>query len=152
MTDRSPAPTNPELPHQGRRDASRRGVIGIVARGGGEYLVVRRAAAVRRGGCWCFPGGHVERGENSRVAIVREMMEELALQVRPIHRLGAVRLRDSGYVLAVWLLEALDGPPVPNPAEVAEARWLTLEGIRALTPVLPSNEEVLARLRAWEGA
>jgi 8-oxo-dGTP pyrophosphatase MutT (NUDIX family) len=131
---------------QGRRDASRRGVIGIVARDGGEYLVVRRAAAVRRGGCWCFPGGHIERGENSRVAIIREMMEELSLPVRPVRRLGAVRLLDSGYVLVVWLLESLGGCPTANPDEVAEARWLTIEGIRELSPTLPSNEEVLAML------
>ena len=79
----------------------RRGVIGILDRGQ-EYLMIRRAEGVTKAGCWCFPGGHVERGETPRQAVGRELYEELGIQVRTTHRLGAVRVMDSRHILVVW--------------------------------------------------
>ena len=85
-----------------------RGVIGILSRGD-EYLMIRRAAGVPKGGAWCFPGGHVEPGETPRKAVVREMAEELGIGVAPTIRIGAVRVPDSGYVLAVWCVRHSSG-------------------------------------------
>jgi len=123
----------------------RRGVIGIMARDH-RYLVVRRAEGIARGGCWCFPGGHVEPGETSRQAVVREMREELGLIVRPCRRLGALRITDSRHVLAAWIVEQLGGVIVPAPEEVAEFRWVERCEIALLEPGLASNRTVMEML------
>jgi len=119
----------------------RRGVIGIISQGE-EFLVVRRAEGIARGGCWCFPGGHVETGETPRQAVVREMQEELGIVVRPRLRIGALRILSSRHILAAWMVDHVAGEIVPAPAEVAECRWVALREIALLSPGLPSNATV----------
>lgn len=121
-----------------------RGAIGVVSRGG-RYLVIRRADGLLKGGCWCFPGGHLERGETSRQAVIRELAEELGISVEPVERLGAVRV-DTSYVLAVWRVRHVGGAIRPAKEEIAEVRWATSEELRALEPNVPSNDRVLAML------
>ncbi len=56
----------------------------ILRRGGGSgtaVLLVRRAFAPARGS-WDVPGGFVERGETAEAAAVREVREELGVDVR----------------------------------------------------------------------
>ena len=125
----------------------RRGVIGVVTRDD-EYLMIRRAPGIRKGGCWCFPGGHIKAGETSRQAIQRELVEELNIRVEPISRLKAIRVPDGNYVLAVWRLRHVSGEIRPAPDEVADYRWLTAAELRTVQPGLPSNEQVFRMLGA----
>ncbi len=122
-----------------------RGVIGIIAREG-RYLVIRRAAGIAKGGYWCFPGGHLEPGETSRQAIQRELAEELGICVRPIQRVGSVRVLDSKYILAVWRVEHTSGEFRPAKQEISEIRWLLPEEVRAIQPSLPSTARVMDML------
>ena len=128
----------------------RRGVIGVL-RSGDELLAIRRAAGIAKGGCWCFPGGHLEYGETSRMAVVRELREELGIDVEPVRRLGSVRVLDSRHVLAVWEIiqvgaGQIGGGICPAESEIAEVRWMTANGLREIQPSLPSNARVLAML------
>ena len=123
----------------------RRGVIGVLRRGD-ELLAIRRAAGVAKGGRWCFPGGHLEHGETSRMAVVRELREELGIDVEPVRRLGSVRVLDSRHVLAVWEIIQVGGGIRPAESEIAEVRWMTANGFREIKPSLPSNARVLAML------
>ena len=123
----------------------RRGVIGILTCGP-TYLVIRRAANVAMAGYWCFPGGHVERGETPRQAIVRELAEELGLEVACTERVGSVRV-GRRYILAIWRVRHVRGELQVNRSEVAEARWLRASELRAIRPGLESNERVLRMLQ-----
>ncbi len=123
----------------------RRGVIGILNRGQ-EYLMIRRAEGVPKPGCWCFPGGHVENGETPRQAVGRELYEELGIRVRPIKRLGAIRIMDSRHILVVWLVEHFDEGFRIARKEIAEIRWVRGDQIRDIHPGLPSNQSVLEML------
>ena len=51
-------------------------------------LVARRAEHVRSPGCWEFPGGKVEPGEDARAALVREIHEELDIEIEAGDFLG----------------------------------------------------------------
>lgn len=106
-----------------------------------RILAIRRAEHIRAGGCWCFPGGGIEPGETPEQAVVREIQEELALAVRPIRKLWEWLRPDGGLKLHWWLVESLEelSHAVPNPAEVAEARLVSLDEFRGLDPVLESN-------------
>ncbi len=126
------------------RRRGRRGVIGVISRGP-AYLRIRRAPGITRGGCWCFPGGHVEPGETPRQAVQRELAEELGIEVLPTERVGSVHV-DMSYVLAVWRVRHAGGEFRIAESEIAESRWLTPQQIREIRPVLPSNERVLEML------
>jgi 8-oxo-dGTP diphosphatase len=62
-------------------------VAGAVVRGG-RVLVARRAPDMPLPGCWELPGGKVERGEDDRAALVRELREELDIEVTVADCLG----------------------------------------------------------------
>ncbi|MFQ5489470.1 MAG: NUDIX domain-containing protein [Phycisphaerae bacterium] len=120
------------------------GAIGVLFRSG-RFLLIRRAEEVRAGGKWCFPGGGVEPGETSSQAVVREMAEEVGLTVRAVEQLWRSSRQDGDgrLVLDWWRVEALAGRVKPDPAEVAEARWVTADQIRANPDILPGMLEFL---------
>ena len=53
---------------------------GVIERDG-QVLVTQRAAKAHQGGLWEFPGGKLESGESAEQALIRELAEELNIQV-----------------------------------------------------------------------
>ena len=56
----------------------------------GRYLLCRRHPRAELAGKWEFPGGKIETGETAEECLVREIREELGLEVRLKCRLGTV--------------------------------------------------------------
>lgn len=54
-------------------------VVAAVLRRRGRYLLAQRPAGKVHAGCWEFPGGKLEPGENSALGLRRELAEELGL-------------------------------------------------------------------------
>ena len=49
----------------------------IIVECNNEILLLRRANYMKRfGGKWCLPGGHIDKQETSKTAILRELKEE----------------------------------------------------------------------------
>ena len=123
--------------------------------GGGRCLVARRAAHVPHPGCWEFPGGKVEAGEDPRRALEREIAEELQLAILAGDFLGRgeVTLPDGrAIVLDVYLARLEDGAAAPRLADHDQLRWLAAPAeIAALAfapadlPILPALAELLGR-------
>jgi 8-oxo-dGTP diphosphatase len=49
----------------------------------GQVMLQQRPAGRQHGGLWEFPGGKVEPGEGPVAALVRELREELAIEIMP---------------------------------------------------------------------
>lgn len=49
----------------------------------GEVLLAQRPEGKSMAGLWEFPGGKLEEGETPEVALVRELEEELGLEINP---------------------------------------------------------------------
>ncbi len=56
-------------------------VAAAIVDGEGNLLLRKRPADKHHGGLWEFPGGKVESGETPAMALVREIEEELSLQL-----------------------------------------------------------------------
>lgn len=56
-------------------------VVAAVFRSGGKVLCLRRAGGRSMAGMWEFPGGKVEPGESLPEALVREIKEELQVDI-----------------------------------------------------------------------
>lgn len=56
----------------------------------GRVLAVQRSPGMRQAGLWEFPGGKLESGENAAGCIVREIKEELDMDIRPLKALTPV--------------------------------------------------------------
>jgi len=117
------------------------GVVAVIERDG-RWLVIRRADGVIAPGYWCFPGGGIEPGESPAQALVREIREEIGLDITPERELWRWRRPDDGLTLSWWQVDYRPGDLShlrPNPAEVAEIRWVTPAQLQTLEPRLESN-------------
>lgn len=112
------------------------------------FLLTRRATTLtRHAGQWALPGGRIDAGETAEAAALRELHEELGLQLLPCSVLG--RLDDyttrSGYVITpfvVWADSGSEPALRPDPAEVASAHRIPLtELLRADAPILDPPHE-----------
>jgi 8-oxo-dGTP pyrophosphatase MutT (NUDIX family) len=100
------------------------GLDGTVAgtAGGPAFLLTRRSSGMRsHRGQWALPGGRVDEGERPVDAALRELHEELALELSEADVLGV--LDDyptrSGYVITPFVLWGGADPPMePQPDEV----------------------------------
>lgn len=103
------------------------------ADGGIALLLTLRAAGLRaHSNQWALPGGRCDPGETAAVTALREMHEELGLQLGPDSVLG--ELDDyptrSGYLITpvvVWAGASSDLSP--NPDEVASVHRIALSEI-----------------------
>ncbi|MEE4543450.1 (deoxy)nucleoside triphosphate pyrophosphohydrolase [Streptomyces sp. V4-01] len=117
-------------------------VVGGILVRGGRLLAARRTAPAETAGRWEFPGGKAEPGEDERAALVRELREELGVEVRPLVRVPGEWPLTAGFVLRVWTAELLRG--VPEPLEDHdELRWVTPQEAAAL-PWLDPDRPALA--------
>jgi mutator protein MutT len=104
-------------------------------------LLTRRAGSLRaHAGQWALPGGRIDAGETPEQAALRELHEEVGLQLGPDSLIG--RLDDfvtrSGYVITpvlVWAGAARD--MAANPHEVQSIHRIPVaEFLRADAPML----------------
>jgi len=116
----------------------RYGVVAVVPREG-RLLVIRRSATVLAPRAICFPGGGIEPGESEPQALIREIQEELGVDISPVRCLW--RSVTAWRIALAWWLAALPTAalPVPNPAEVESVHWLTPDEIRAHPDLLQGN-------------
>ena len=72
---------------------------------------------------WEFPGGKVEEGERPEDAVIREVKEELQLDINPVASIGRVvyEYPDSKVDLTLFHCALLDGLPILK--EHHELRW-----------------------------
>ncbi|MEZ6090128.1 MAG: NUDIX domain-containing protein [Pirellulaceae bacterium] len=132
--------TDVSKPYQQRR--IRHGVVGVILCED-RFLLIRRSQTVAAPGLICFAGGGLEEGESEQQALVREMQEELAIDVAPGERIWECTTR-WGFKLGWWLIEApTDLCPQPNPAEVEEILWMTRPEISLRKDLLGSMPDFL---------
>ncbi|NND95992.1 MAG: NUDIX domain-containing protein [Pirellulaceae bacterium] len=125
-------------PHLVRPSTRRkRGVVAVIFRND-RMLIIRRSMTVTAPGCLCLPGGGIEKGETESEALVREMQEELSIDVQPVRRCWR-SVTSWGTNLAWWLADLHHSvDPIANPAEVAEVHWMSPSEIRGAKNMLAS--------------
>ncbi|MBL9125528.1 MAG: NUDIX domain-containing protein [Planctomycetaceae bacterium] len=116
----------------------------------GKLLVIRRSATVVAPLAYCFPGGGIEGDESEEAALVRELREELNVEVQPLCRLWQSETPWE-VELAWWMAELPPHvEPLPNPHEVHSCAWQSIEEMLALEGLLDSNRQFLAALERGE--
>ena len=100
-----------------------------------RILIQRRSPELRlMPGIWAATGGSAIAGETSLTAVQRELREELGVYLQPddFELLGRITRRNS--LCDIWF--ARKDVAVPNmrlqEEEVADARWVTLEQLKAM--------------------
>ena len=130
----------------------------VILREDGSFLLGQRAPDTFYPGYWEFPGGKVEPGETPREALVRELREELEIEVEEAapwivreHVYEHAHVRLNFFRVTRWRGEIRD--------HVHAALEWQRPGAPTVAPMLPANAPVLAALtlpalygitHAWE--
>jgi 8-oxo-dGTP pyrophosphatase MutT (NUDIX family) len=105
---------------------------GVVVRGEQMLVIVPRRRAANGARVLGLPKGHIDPGETSLQAALREVREETGVEAELVGELGEVRYwyrRDGRAVpksVVFYLLRYLRGDTADHDEEVEEVRWMTL--------------------------
>lgn len=116
-------------------------VAGIIVHEG-RVLACRRGADRSAGGQWEFPGGKIERDETPRDALVREIREELGVEVSAGRRLTVDETAVGDRVIRLTCVWAHAVDQIPTESTDHDAlRWLArgeLDSVAWAEPDLPA--------------
>lgn len=89
-----------------------------------RLLISKRHEHLHQGGLWEFPGGKIEAGETIHQALVREIHEELGVDILDGRLLLTIphQYPDRSVCLHVWLVETFSGNPLGK--EGQQIRWV----------------------------
>ena len=103
---------------------------------GGGVLVQQRPSGAAMAGLWEFPGGKVEPGETATAALVRELHEELGIDVDEASLVPLTFASVGHLVLLLYVCRRWSG--VPKALHASALQWATLDSLRAL-PMPPAD-------------
>jgi len=92
-----------------------------------QVLLSLRKPEQHQGNCWEFPGGKIEAFENTEQALLRELNEELGIQVTDCAPFCQIEHEyvDKAVRLYFWQVYGFDG--VPRGVEQQQLRWFALD-------------------------
>ena len=98
----------------------------VLLDGEGRILIAKRPPARSLAGLWEFPGGKVEQGESPEHALVRELAEELGIDIAPAD-LAPLTFASHGYpdfhlLMPLFLCTRWRGEATPH--EGQELAWV----------------------------
>ena len=98
-------------------------VVAAVIRKNGKVLMASRPEDKPPAG-WEFPGGKIEPGETLNQALVRELKEELALDITPGDEIFRVH---TSKITLHFIRAAIKGNKEPIPQENQHWKWVKLD-------------------------
>ena len=120
--------------------------VGVVLNAAGDVLIDQRLNEGLLGGLWEFPGGKQEPGEPIEATILRELQEELAIEVEVGEELITLEHAYSHKRLrfVVHLCRWLSGEPQPLASQ--QVRWVEPARLDAF-PFPAANARIIAALK-----
>ena len=115
----------------------------------GRVLVQQRPAGRAMAGLWEFPGGKIEPGETPEAALVRELREELGIDVAAACLAPATfaseRLGERHLLLLLYVCRKWRG--VPAPLAASALRWVHPVALHGLA-MPPADRPLIGLLEA----
>jgi 8-oxo-dGTP diphosphatase len=120
-------------------------VAAVIRDGKGRLLLTRRPEDRHMGGLWEFPGGKVSNGEKPCEALVRELEEELGIEVAVENPLTFAVHEERGLRILLLFYDAriVSGDPLGHEGQAV--KWVPAADLPSYsTP--PADAELVRRL------
>lgn len=115
----------------------------------GRVLIAQRPNGKHMAGGWEFPGGKLEPDEAPLDGLIRELREELGIEVRAAEPLIAYEhpFADRRVFLDLWVVRSFSGEP--QPLEGQPLQWVAIEQLDSVG-LLEADLPMIAALRAFQ--
>ncbi len=123
-------------------------VAGALVDHAGRILLQQRHADRQHGGLWEFPGGKVESGESAVAALIRELHEELGIDLAPDGPERLAAAADPAGGLVITLYTCLDWTGDPRCLDAQTLGWFTPQEMPGLA-MPPLDRPLAAALELW---
>jgi 8-oxo-dGTP diphosphatase len=124
-------------------------VAAALVDGEGRVLLQQRAPGRQMEGLWEFPGGKIDPGELPEAALVRELKEELGIEVDASSLTAAAfasaPLGERHLLLLLYICREWRG--TPQPLDASALKWVLPREMLQL-PMPPADEPLVALLEA----
>lgn len=123
-------------------------VVAAIIQYEGKLFIARRPLGKSMGGKWEFPGGKIENGEPQCEALVREIYEELALNIKVGKRLGEYTTTINSKLtikLSCFFASVIGDLHALTLNEHEEGGWCSLDDLASMdwaSPDLPAVSDV----------
>jgi mutator protein MutT len=112
----------------------------------GKLLITQRHAAAHLGGLWEFPGGKREPGETYKACLVREIREELGVEIVAGECLAEVSHAYPEKRLHLKFYRATLTVGEPQPLDCAALQWITRASLDDFA-FPEADRQVIAKLK-----
>ncbi len=104
--------------------------VAVITDANQRLLIAKRPVHVPSPGLWEFPGGKLEADETADEALIREIKEEIGLDVKGYNFLGEVNYTypDLHVNLLVYHVNHFEGEPLPCEGQM-DLRWVDFDSL-----------------------
>lgn len=106
-------------------------VAGCILQKDGKYLLVQEKLP-KAYGKWNLPAGHVDPGESTVDAAVREVQEETGLTVEADKEVFSEAITERDREFHIFTAQIVGGTLSVQPEEILDAQWFSMDEIYQL--------------------
>ncbi len=119
---------------------------GILRNAGGQVLITERIDDSPFRGLWEFPGGKICAGETARIALKRELLEEIGIEVTAVEPLMNLTHEYPDRTVELEFFDVTQWLGEPAGLDGQSLRWIDIADLRA-DELLPADAPIVDLLQ-----
>ncbi|MEL7353890.1 MAG: A/G-specific adenine glycosylase [Cyanobacteria bacterium J06649_5] len=120
--------------------------VAVITDPQGKILIDRRKQEGLLGGLWEFPGGKIEPGESFEECVVREIKEELGIDIKVNDKLITIDHAYTHFKVTLNVFNCTHLSGEPQTIECDEVKWVTLNEIDQY-PFPKANGQIIEAIK-----
>ena len=128
------------------KNSPQRIALGIIENRAGQLLIAKRSAGVHLENYWEFPGGRVEIGESFKMALRRELREEIGVDATRVQKIFEFTYRYDDRTLHFQVFRVLVHSSEIVSGEGQPLQWINRKQLDAVN-MPPANRSVIAAVQ-----